>query len=346
MNDFDTSNFDLETASNGRNKLMLDDLGDPSVMVAVPAFKISDIVEGGSDEWHPAFIIGGNLAPVIWVSKYQNVVVNDRAYSLAGKTPRTSINFDTALQVCRNKGDGWHLMTNAEWAAVALWSRKNGTQPYGNNSYGKDVEKPWLHGIAAIYGTDGKINQIKTGSMGAVSSHDGTDSGIMDLNGNEWERCSAFRLNNGEINIIPDNNAAMPNCDMSVNSSTWRAILPNGTLVDPGTDGTLKFKSSVVSTDSGETGNFDFESITSDPSIAIPEILKILALAPDGTDYKNDHIWINAVDEKIAIRGGSWDASTAGGLFSIHTGLARSVLSGGIGFRSCYYDPNSLISLI
>lgn len=345
MNDFDTSCFDLEQASGGRNKIILDDLGNPSVMVAVPAFKVSDVIDSGADEWHPAFIVDDKLIPVIWVSKYQNIVVNDRAYSLAGKTPATNINFDKAVEVCRNKGVGWHLMSNAEWSSVALLSKANNTQPYGNNNYGFDKDKPWIHGIPATYGSDGRVNLIKTGSIGALSSHDHTDSGVMDLNGNVWEWCGAARLNDGEINIIPNNNAAKHNCDMSANSSEWKAIMPDGQLVAPGTIGTLKYKKNIISTDVGEAGDFDFDAITAASDITIPNILKVLTLAPDGTGYKNDHVWINNEDERFLLRSGSYTDNIKAGVFALHFLHNRFRVDAVVGFRSCYYDPESLIEI-
>lgn len=367
MNDFDTSNFDLEQASGGRNKIILDDLGNPSVMVAVPAFKISDVIDNGSDEWDPAFIITENdkkyLIPVIWASKYQNIVVNDRAYSLAGKTPTTNIDFDHAIEVCRNKGDGWHPITNATWLAVALWSKKNGTQPYGNNNYGSDIDKPWIHGEAATYDSDGRVNFIKTGSMGALSSHDGTDFGIMDLNGNEWEWTAGLRLNDGEINIIPNNNAAKYTCDMSVNSSEWKAILPDGTLVAPGTNGTLKFDytaTPAVNTSSFELatsithkqpddtayGNKEFEKFTAHSGVNVPMILKTLGIFPaDLEGYKGDHIWFKNNGERLLLCGGNWLHGAEAGVFNLNFNNPRTYFSHTIGFRSCYYDPASLIEI-
>ena len=67
----------------------------------------------------------GHEIPVIYESKFQNIVVNDRAYSLPFEDPRVYITFDQALQVCRNKGNGWHLHTNALWAAIQSCSVRN-----------------------------------------------------------------------------------------------------------------------------------------------------------------------------------------------------------------------------
>lgn len=54
-------------------------------------------------------------------------------------------------------------MTNAEWAALALWAKKNGTMPRGNNQFGSDVSAPYEHGREAS--KDGnRTGRILTGS--------------------------------------------------------------------------------------------------------------------------------------------------------------------------------------
>lgn len=104
------SNFDdlaMAVASfGGNNAVKFDDLGMPSIMVGIPKMKYSDIITGGTQETLPWWIVDGVEKEVIWVSKYINVVVNDRAYSLPMKDPKAYIDFDTALAVCRRKGEG------------------------------------------------------------------------------------------------------------------------------------------------------------------------------------------------------------------------------------------------
>lgn len=129
----------VESASGGKNTVMYDDKGNPSIMVMVPRFNLSDVIDGAPNLPHPAFVVNGAVKSEIWISKYQNVVHDGRAYSIPGMDPRTSVTYDQAKSYCAAKGPGWHLMTNAEWAAIALWCKKNGTMPRGNNNYGKDV---------------------------------------------------------------------------------------------------------------------------------------------------------------------------------------------------------------
>ena len=58
MPNYDLTNLALQIAA-PNNVLMYDDLGDPSVMVRIPKFKIGDVIEGGGDGTHPALIVKG-----------------------------------------------------------------------------------------------------------------------------------------------------------------------------------------------------------------------------------------------------------------------------------------------
>ena len=138
MPNFDDLKLSIEALSGGKNTVLFDDLGMPSVMVPFPKLKMSDLIAGGSENIHPAFSVDGVEKSVIYVSKYQNIVLNERGYSLPMRDPRASLNFDQAVTYCRNKGKGWSLTPYSLWSAIALWCRKNGTMPRGNNNYGAD----------------------------------------------------------------------------------------------------------------------------------------------------------------------------------------------------------------
>lgn len=55
MANFDDMKLAVEALSGGKNTVLLDDRGMPSIMVAFPKFKISDVIAGGSENIHPAF---------------------------------------------------------------------------------------------------------------------------------------------------------------------------------------------------------------------------------------------------------------------------------------------------
>ena len=76
---FDALKLSVE-ASMPNNTVLFDDKGMPSIMVKIPKFKISDVITGGSQSTHPAFIVNGVEKDHIYISKYQNIVIDDRAY--------------------------------------------------------------------------------------------------------------------------------------------------------------------------------------------------------------------------------------------------------------------------
>ena len=72
----DAFKANLESASGGKNTVMYDAAGNPSVMVCIPKYKLSDIDSSWPSTVHPAFIVNGIEKDCIWVSKYQNVVID------------------------------------------------------------------------------------------------------------------------------------------------------------------------------------------------------------------------------------------------------------------------------
>lgn len=241
MSNYDQFAAAVKEISGGKNIVLLDDLGLPSVYVPVNKRKNSEIISKGSENTHPAFSVNGVEKSRFFYSKYQNVIINGRAYSLSHRDPQVNVNFDQARQACEAKGAGFHLGTLAEWAAVALLTRKMGTMPHGNNNYGGDSAYTYEKGQESAKDNN-KTGRTFTGSGPATWGHDHTQFGIQDMNGNVWEWLGGMRLNEGEIQIIPYNNAALGSeCDMSASSTLWKAIKNDGSLVAPGTAATLKY---------------------------------------------------------------------------------------------------------
>ena len=343
-------------ASQPNNYLIYDNSGNPSVMVAIPKFYLDEVIDGASHTVHPAFIVNGVEQNVIYISKYQNIVENDKAYSLPMKAPVVNVNFDQAWDYCKNKGKGWHLMTNAEWAAIALWCKKNSTMPKGNNNYGKDIYEVNIPPKAISTNTNGGnvVTHTLTGSGRESWYHDETFAGISDLNGNVWEWVCGARLVDGEIQIIANNDAADQNNSILPESSAWKAVMPDGSLVTPGTAGTLKWDyTAAVSSETDQIhlttqlvnqqissqiyGNKAFKELTSKDGVNVPEILKALALFPaDTTGYNEEKVWIKNRGEQIAVRGGHWSRMNDCGIFAMHISDSRSYIYSGLGFRSAY----------
>ena len=345
------------------NVVQMDDAGLPSVLVWIPAFKLSDVLNTDNDSTHPAFIVNGKEIPGFYYSKYQNVVHNGKAYSLPAEDPAVNVNFDTAREYCEAKGYGWHLSTAAEWAAIALWCKKNGFLPYGNNDYGKDRRETEYKAIPASYNDDGTIARVATGTGPLTWSHDRTASGIWDLNGNVHEWLGGVRFVYGELQILANNDAADPDNPQNKTSTRWKAInAADGLLVDPEctvdgdavlTGGTVRLDwvnslwnyctniTNVVT--SGQS--CDFGVVTCDATIsdAAVLLLRALALLPDNgavsSEYEGDCFWFNNNQaERCVYRGDLWTSLASGGVFSVG-GSIRTAEPASAGFRAAYI-PN------
>jgi hypothetical protein len=330
MTNSDDFRLAVEALSGGKNTVILDDIGMPSVMVALPRLNYVDVGLGTSTNPLPAFADVAVPATVrhsvAYMSKYLNIIANDRAYSLPFRDPGHSMNFDRAVQVCRNKGAGWHLNTNALWAAVALWSRRNGTMPRGNNQNGRAHNAIHERGVSpgALSG------RTLTGSGPPSWNHDWSDYGISDLNGNVWEWVGGMRLNGGEIQIIA--NPTRADINLAANSPQWQAIMPDGTLVAPGTAGTIRYA----------TVNTGFQAVTTNPVAtgAGATLLQALGLIPEpgqtAESYGNNTLWATLTGEMIPLRGGGWAYAAVAGVFSLLLAHSRAAAITYLGFRSAF----------
>jgi sulfatase modifying factor 1 len=332
-------------ASQGRNDCLFDDQGNPSIMVRVPSMLLSQLVSGWPADLHPAFLVNGSAKSELWIGKYQAITTGSgdamRALSLRRRDPRVYVTFDQALTACKQKGAGWHLMTNAEWAFAALWCKQNGFWPRGNNSYGKDHSRNSETGeISYRYESSGTWyeGRVATGTGPATWSHDGTPFGIWDLNGNVWEWVGGLRLNEGEIQILPDNNAADNTKDQSAASDEWKAVLQDGTLVEPGAEGTLKYdatgeagagraklNTSITSRSDGTTyTSGTFQTATAADGVTVPDLLKHLSLYPVDADHGNDGLYTRNVGERLPLRGGYWSNASSAGVCWVYLVYPRS----------------------
>ncbi|MGL5947876.1 MAG: hypothetical protein ACRCYV_02285, partial [Aeromonas sp.] len=218
-----------EAATGGKQTVLYTAKGQPSYMYVVSAFNREDVSETGTELGigvHPMFLQDGAKKKERFIGAYAGVVRNGELLSLPYQDPGHSTSYDQFLTYARANGAGWGLTTNIDRVGLALWCRKNGYVPSGNTDYGRDHAKKFETGVRyddKLTGDRSGTGRTRTGSGPVSWRHDNSTSGIDSLCGNMWEWCSGLRIIDGEIQIIPDNDAAS-DIDLSAASSLWKSI--------------------------------------------------------------------------------------------------------------------------
>lgn len=345
-----------------KNHVISDDFGKASVMVYIKKFYLDEVIDGAPRVPHPAFLVDGTELEGIYISKFQNVIIDGHAYSLPNEDPATHVDFDTAINACISKGKGFHLMTAAEWGAVALWCQKNGWLPFGNNDIGKDIREEGSTAKIAYCDEERSICRTATGTGPVEWSHNKQIDGIYDLNANVWEWVGGLRLVFGEIQVLPNNNGASDSYSQSILSDDWRAIDgTNGTLLKPNGKGTTENSVKLdhidnrwvyvteAITDRLQKFRFcDFADVTAAPTLCdkAKELLYSLGCIPCGADtnYKGVSFYANnGAAERIPFRGGRWGQGLNSGIFKTCFDDPRTYSGDAVGFRSAYYEAEAQI---
>lgn len=305
-----------------------DNAGIPSFMYKFTRVSNKELF-GGSDKPHPAFVIGGEVYDEIYISVYPNCEINGKPYSLPYQKPWTNLTNDEAAEACFSKGEGWHLMTAAEWGLIANISLKNGTLPHGNTNDGQ------YHADASEKGVkyDGGNGRTLTGSGPATWTHNHTPEGVHDLCGNVWEMLRGLRIKDGVLYAAKDNDAAL-NIDLTQEGDGWHRIKDNsGNIVKVSVDGSIKI-TTYPAVEQDYTGDC-WEDVDIDCE---SEQLKELALF---AGEPKAYLYIDSTDgEYFPIRGGGWLDGAGAGLFSAHLSGPRSSSGWDFGFRSAYFKKH------
>ncbi len=346
----------VEVTSGGEQTVLYTAKGQPTYMNIVKKFEMSTI-HASITGTHPAFIVNGVEKPEIFVGTYQGVIKNGELLSLPNEAPATNLDYATFLNAVRSNGNGHHLITNAEWAALALRSYKDATQPLGNNYYGRSAESNTLVGRRVDELTPGIVASpgvVLTGSGPMNWRQNGKINGIADMSGNIWEWNSGLRIVNGEIQVIPDNNASSSIIDLEANSTEWKAISgANGSYLTPDGNGTtpnsVRIASSGAANYTLTIGSLqDFGTMTQPvkPALQISNAalskLRALCLFLVGTStasFNSDGVFINPAIEGLCSRGGAWADGTKAGIFSFSLSNLRTRAELDLGARPAYIKP-------
>lgn len=341
----------VEVASGGLQTVLYTAKGQPTYMNIIQKYDMSTI-DASLSGTHPAFIVDGVEKPEIFIGTYQGRIVNGELLSLPNVEPTHSTNYTNFLAAARACGSGHHLITNAEWSAVALQCYKDNKQPMGNTYYGRSSENPLLIGRRADGLNPGDTSgsaRTLTGSGPVEWRHNGKENGIADLSGNVWEWNSGMRIFNGEIQVIADNNASKLAIDLGAASTEWKAINgETGNLVTPDgsgtTAGTIKYAdggTADYTINGSNFGGIRNLSTTKPVTAAALARLKALCLYPhteNTASYNGDYFFKAMTDERLPTRGGSWNNAAVAGVLALNLTRARSDSSTGIGARPAFVN--------
>lgn len=371
---------ELFRMSEGKNQVLFDKAGRVHIMVNFYADSkarldylsqsntLFNSGDAGLSSVHPAFIV--NNAPIrgFRLDKYQWPRVNGKNYcaSLYGLPPAygsggATMSYDgmhsavDAVNGAASDPDGikMHVQTRAEFSYLALLSAVKAFQCRGNTSYGKAHDKTSEAGTPCGYMYNGKPIHTATGTGPLTWYSDGTPWGVADLVGNVTEWASGYKMNEGEMYFMPNNDAANTVAsEHAIGGSKWKGLLSDGSFVAPGTDLTMKYD---YTADPGTSGEKTFEltdtlrfkqtvedpygavtlaSLTAHEGLTVPTYLRLMMLFPLLTGTPKGRAYMRNYTVRASRVGCYWGGGSSAGFGCSSGDYTPSSASHSIGGRS------------
>lgn len=276
------------------------------------------------------FKVNGKTVPAVLISQFPNAEIKDGIVaSLPFQKPAECYSYKKAQKACRDKGAGWHLLTNTEFVYLLDEADRLGHTITGNTDYGKNADNPeekgWCYdGFTTLTGLDP-----------LAWSHDGTAGGVFGLCGGFWEWAAGLRLRKGAIQYIKENDAAFK--DYEVWDKEWTAAAAGGRQLFLDAQG-----GKVVLTD-GDTAGAWAGCHISEMKLGgsleeVPEIIFKLGILPRNWKERKDGIWADSEEEEtVPVRGSSFGGTSDGGPAALHLYGLRSNSDYNVSFRSALY---------
>ncbi len=375
----------INEISGGQNVVSLDALGRPSIYQVFYADEraTTEYLSGAGSVFtnsnspypvHPAFIINGKLKPRYLYSKYNAINWNgNKAVSLPGFELACNITYDESVALCKVAAgvstatpsgvNGIHMMTRAEIAYLGLLQARTGFTPRGNTTRGKSEKaNEWamfyntLENYDAGLAVSGRrlLHSI-TGSC-PMSWQLGYSPFGAELRPGVAIWQGGYRTLGGELNIFKDNDAAIPSADHSAASESWKGIMPDGTLVTPGTAGTYKYDYTTEpgngkvfqivtefahrQTESGHYGHIAFNSLTRADGVEDNLLLQLMLFEKLNVGLQGVVQMMNydGTERMPYGLGHDGDGSSSGPAYSNGNWNGRGARDIGIGFRFGSWD--------
>ena len=283
-----------------------DNAGIPSIMRRFRKVTDKELF-GGADKVHPAFVIGGVEYDEIYIGVYEGTEINGRIYSLPYTKPRTEITMDEFAEKCFAKGEGWHMMTAAEWGLVANECVRLGTMPHGNTDGGR-----W-------HGGENEKGVFPEG-------YDEQNDPDIVLTG--------LRIKDGWMQVVPNNDAAMPGAALA-DSGQWTPMQGSGGDLRA----TYEEGRAVFSTEQRPQsyGGCRWERAEIKGSGPTRQMMELALYAGE----PNAYIYVDGTEgEYILYRGGSWGSGSSAGVFGSYLNNPRSSVYGHVGGRVAYFKKH------